>query len=298
MPKDIFIKSVELKNKEIMGYRECGNGNRTILLVHGNMTSSKHWDLVLENIPEDYKIYAIDLRGFGMSSYNTPIDSIKNFSDDIKLFIEALNIRNFTLVGWSLGGCVAMQFVVDYPGYASKLILMDSGSPKGFPMKKRDIFRRPTGKMLTTKKEIAYAIRYMLSAYKFNNRFLLKSMFTTGIYNVNKPSISKFNEYIDDTLTQRNLLDVTYALSYFNISNEHNKVVEGTGEIEKLYIPVLIIHGDKDKVVPLYIAMKTKEMIGDNAELVVLQNCGHSPIIDKLDELIRLILEFTDRIYL
>jgi pimeloyl-ACP methyl ester carboxylesterase len=290
--KEILLKSISLPNNETLGYRECGEGDKTFLLIHGNMTSSKHWDLVLEAIPENYKVYAVDLRGFGISTYNSPITSIKDLSDDLKLFADALDLKDFILVGWSLGGCVSMQFVVDNPEYASKLILMESGSTKGFPLEKRNIFRRRTGEMLKTKEEIAKAITPLLNAVEKKNKFLLKAMCNKSLYNVNKPSREKFQEYIDDILTQRNLLDVNHALSYFNISYESNGVIEGTGEVGKINIPTLVIHGDMDKLVPLSTAKRTKALIGHNAKLVILGNCGHSPVIDKLEEIIKLFTEF------
>ena len=294
MRKEILLKSISLPNNETLGYRECGEGERTFLLVHGNMTSSKHWDLLLDAMPENYKIYAVDLRGYGISTYNTPITYIKDLSDDLKLFVDALNLKDFTLVGWSLGGCVSMQFVIDNPGYASKLILMDSGSTQGFPLRKRSIFKTPTREMLKTKEEIEKLISPMLDALKNKNRFLLKFVCNKHLYNLNKPSKEKFEEYIDDILTQRNLLDVDYALAYFNISYESNGVIEGNRGVGKINIPTLIIHGDNDKIVHVSKAKRTKELIGDNAKLVILENCGHSPLVDKLEDVVKLFIEFIE----
>jgi len=129
-------ESITLSNKETLSYLKEGDGSNTLLLIHGNMSSSLSWDIFLDYVSEDFTVYAPDLRGFGDSSYEKSIDSIKDFSDDLKLFTEALNIKNFSLVGWSLGGNVAMQYVIDYPKDVKKLILMASGSIKGFPIKK------------------------------------------------------------------------------------------------------------------------------------------------------------------
>ena len=45
-------------------------GEKIVILVHGNMTSSKHWDVLIESLDPKYKVYALDLRGFGESSYH------------------------------------------------------------------------------------------------------------------------------------------------------------------------------------------------------------------------------------
>ena len=129
----VYLKKVELPNGETLGYREREGGHELVVLVHGNMTSSKHWDILLEQMPEEYKLYALDLRGFGSSTYHQPINSLKEFSDDLKLFVDALQLRDFTLVGWSTGGGVSMQYSADYPEHVKKLVLLASASTRGYP---------------------------------------------------------------------------------------------------------------------------------------------------------------------
>ena len=111
-----------LPNREQIAYRERAGGEQTVILVHGNMTSSKHWDVLMDAMDAKYKVYAPDFRGFGESSYNERVTSIKDFSDDLKGFVDALELKDFYLVGWSTGGAVCMQFVADYPGYCEKLV--------------------------------------------------------------------------------------------------------------------------------------------------------------------------------
>ena len=88
----------------------------------------------MDVLDEKYKVYAPDLRGFGQSSYNERITSIEDFSDDLKGFVDALELKDFYLVGWSTGGAVCMQFVADYPGYCEKLVLLASASTRGYPL--------------------------------------------------------------------------------------------------------------------------------------------------------------------
>ena len=131
---EIMIKSVVIPNGETIYYRERSGGTKNVLLVHGNMNSSKHWDVVLENMDPKYKLYAIDQRGFGLSSYHQKIYSIKDLADDLKQFVEAIGLKDFSIVGWSLGGTVCMQYVADNPDACEKLILLASGSTRGYPL--------------------------------------------------------------------------------------------------------------------------------------------------------------------
>jgi hypothetical protein len=57
--KPIQLKSISIANGETIGYRELSGGDKIILLIHGNMTSSKHWDIFMDKFPKGYKIYAI-----------------------------------------------------------------------------------------------------------------------------------------------------------------------------------------------------------------------------------------------
>src|SRR6056297_3178849 len=135
---DIMLKKIKLSNGETLGYRERAGGKEVIILLHGNMTSSKHWDVFMENFDEKYKLIAPDMREFGISTYNNKIKSIADFSQDLKLFIEKLDLNNFVLMGWSTGGCIAMKYTADNPGKAKKLILLESISSRGNPLYKLD----------------------------------------------------------------------------------------------------------------------------------------------------------------
>ena len=129
-----YLQRVTLKNGESYSYREMGSGDDILILLHGNMTSSKHWDVLVDKLQEDFRIIAPDLRGFGGSSYNKEISSLKDFSDDLKEFVDALDIISFYLCGWSTGGGVAMQFSANHNEYVKKLILVESLGIQGYPI--------------------------------------------------------------------------------------------------------------------------------------------------------------------
>ena len=134
MIKPATMEYVSLSNGETIAYQEVGRQNEEILvLIHGNMTSSQHFDLVIEKLQNQYHIYAIDLRGFGQSTYNKPIDSLQDFTEDVKLFIDKLNVKKFSLMGWSMGGGVAMEFTASHPTFVEKLILVESVGNERIP---------------------------------------------------------------------------------------------------------------------------------------------------------------------
>jgi len=194
----VELKKVKLANGEELAYREREGGEEPILLVHGNMTSSAHWDVVLDNLSPKYKVYAVDLRGFGESTYQNEIASVQDFSDDLRLFVDELGLRNFSLVGWSLGGTVCMQFCADHPGYCKRLFLLVSGSSRGYPFYPLGEDGLPDiNNRLRTYEQIQEddKTKIVQLAYDTLNYDFLKQMWDMTIYINNKPDEERYKKY-------------------------------------------------------------------------------------------------------
>ncbi|WP_438503643.1 intracellular short-chain-length polyhydroxyalkanoate depolymerase [Ectobacillus ponti] len=289
------ISAVVLPNGETIAYRKAGSGEQIVMLVHGNMTSSKHWDVLMERLQDEYTIYAPDLRGFGASTYQQPISSLKEFSEDVKQFADALGLQRFSIAGWSTGGGIGMQFAIDYPERVEKLVLIESVGIQGYPILKKDAAGQPVlGEFLTTKEEIAadpVQVAPVLQALQNRDKEFYRALWNLVIYTHKQPEPDHYEEYLEDMLTQRNLVDVDYALATFNISEEHNGVVAGTGEVRKLNAPTLVIQGARDYVVPPAMGEGIAKAV-PQAEYVLLPDCGHSPLVDCLDALVNTINSF------
>ncbi|OZI12192.1 alpha/beta hydrolase [Bacillaceae bacterium SAS-127] len=295
----VALNKVTLANGETLSYRERHGGSESLLLIHGNMTSSKHWDMLIDHLDKQYKVYAVDLRGFGGSTYHEPIRSIKDFSDDVKQFVDEIGLENFAIIGWSTGGAVAMQFVADHPGLCDQLILLASASTRGYPF----FGSTPEGlpdvsNRLTTYEEIkADPTKTIMiqKAYDMNNRELLKGLWNMLIYTEKQPEPAQFEAYVDDMLTQRNLAEVYHALNTFNISKAYNGAVDGTNQAKDITIPVLVLRGDRDFVITAEMTSEIIEDLSDHIEFVELTDCGHSPLVDDLEQLNSEITKFLEK---
>ncbi len=112
--------------------------DRTLVLIHGNVSSSLFWQELMQDLPSDLRVIAIDLRGFG-STEHAPIDAtrgLRDFSDDVHDTLAELGIPSAHLVGWSMGGGVVMQYALDHP--VLSLTLQAPVSPYGFGGTRRD----------------------------------------------------------------------------------------------------------------------------------------------------------------
>ena len=92
--------------------------------------------------------------------------------------------------------------------------------------------------------------------------------------------------------TQRNLAEVHHSNNTFNISHYHNGLVEGNAKVDDIDVPVLVLYGDRDLVVTKEMNQEILADLGDKATFIELKNCGHSPLIDDLPQLLKAMTSF------
>lgn len=288
--------TVTIESGEKIFYRKSGNGEKKLLLIHGNMSSSRYWLNFMSKFPSDFTLYAVDMRGFGESSYNQPLESLEDLAEDLVMFAREMNLDRITPVGWSTGGGVGMVMAALYPDLVEKLVLVESVSYKGFPIYRKNEKGEPIfGSFYSSKEELAadpVQVAPVVEAYKTGNSDLLKYLWDQMIYVASKPDPEEFEKNIETTMKQRNLVDLDWALATFNISHAYNGVSEGNGLVDQIKCPVLAFWGDQDLVVTREMAEETVKAIGENARLVILEGCGHSPFTDKPEEMLDEIIKF------
>ena len=109
-----------------------------VVLVHGNVSSSLFWQPTMLALPG--RSLAVDLRGFGESEVKD-VDAtrgVRDFSDDVASVLDTLGIPRAHLVGWSMGGGVVMQLMLDRPDLVETVTLVSPVSPYGFGGTRRD----------------------------------------------------------------------------------------------------------------------------------------------------------------
>lgn len=103
-----------------------------VVLVHGNVSSSLFWQPLMLALPRP--TVAIDLRGFG-DSEPLPVDATRglaDYADDVASVLDALGVADAHVVGWSMGGGVVLQLLLDRPGLVRSLTLQAPVPPQGF----------------------------------------------------------------------------------------------------------------------------------------------------------------------
>ncbi|MBR3875926.1 MAG: alpha/beta hydrolase [Clostridia bacterium] len=278
---------------EELAYLDEGQGP-VVVMVHGNMSSSVHFEPLITRIKDKYRCIAVDLRGFGDSSYNNRFDTLEELADDVNAFTEALGLDSYYLVGWSNGGGVSLKLCAKYPDKVKKFFDIEGAGLKGYPVYKKENYKS-TGEPYASKEEMAadpLQVAPALACFEKGDAATMTAIWDATIYTVNMPTREQNDLWMSETLKQRNLVDLDWALANLNMSDEYTPYGKGDGSIKNIKCPVMLTMGEKDIIVPDYMVLDNYNALGSLATLLPYENCGHSPMVDCPDRLAEDVCKF------
>lgn len=250
---------MKLKANEIeLYYKEEGKGS-PIVFIHGWMDDHSVWDSQIEYFSKNHRVIAYDQRGHGRSDKPKKGYSIETLSDDLYNVTQKLNIRQFALVGHSLGGMAAMVFALEHPEKVSKLVLVSTYA-----------------KSATSSRIMLWVLIHALPY----------SIFADGSidFKYYKPSKQIKSEAIDITLRTPKYA-ARECLKEFCTNYDIRDRVSG------IKVPTLIIVGDKDTSTPVVMSRYLRREI-EGSKLAIIPDCKHMPMIDRADMVNEAIGEF------
>ncbi|WP_258171138.1 alpha/beta fold hydrolase [Paenibacillus sp. R14(2021)] len=248
--------------KNVRLYVEDVGKGKPVVFLHGWPFNHEMFEYQQNTLPaKGIRFIGIDLRGFGKSDHTYNGNNMQTYAEDVRAVIEKLNLKDATLLGFSMGSTVATQYMTKYQdNRVSKLILTAAPTPKwGLP--KEAIDGLVVGLIQDRPKALA------VGADTF----------------VTKPS----TEYLT-WLSQLGLEADPHA------SIESIKSVAATdltGKLNKIKVPTLILHGVQDKTVPFAVAEELHKEI-KNSKLVPFENSGHGLFYDEKDKYNEQIINF------
>ncbi len=282
--------------KETLAYLDEGQGD-VVLMIHGNMSSSVHYEPLISRIKDKYRCVAVDLRGFGDSTYNERFDTLEELADDVALFMDALELGSVYLVGWSNGGGVSLKLCAKYPEKIKKFFDIEGAGHKGYPVYQKENYKS-TGKPYASKEDMAkdpIQVAPAIACFEKGDFATMTAIWDATIYTVNKPTREQNEYWMAETLKQRNLVDLDWALANLNMSDEYTPYGKGDGTIHNITCPVAFTTASKDIVVPDYMVMDNYNALSHLAILIPYENCGHSPMVDCPDRLAKDVVDFFTR---
>lgn len=247
---------VETAPGEITHFHEAGSGTPVILL-HGSGTgvsAAANWWLTVPGVSSSVRVIALDLIGWGATIQ--PEDTqygIREWGAHVLRFLDALGIEKAWLVGNSLGGWIALQMAIDDPGRLLGVVSMGTGGAA------------PTA-----------AIRQH-SDPDTSTEGLRKAfdVFVTDPALIADDMIAARQEVARYEVANGRLAKVIAARE-----RDRFEVVLKREDLEKITLPVLLVHGRLDVVIP---PSRTAELVEwiPSSDAVVLNQCGHWSQIER-----------------
>src|ERR1044072_1504377 len=256
-PKEVLVFGQKIN------YVEAGSGP-TVILLHGLGGSSQVWQFNIPALAEKYHVVVPDQIGFGKSDKPLVNYRIRTYVDFLDQFCKQLKIERASLVGNSMGGWIATAFTAAFPDRVDKLVLADAAGyapPKGLDT------RTFYGLNPTTRD----GMKVLVAKVFYNKLF-------------------KSDAAIDQAIATR-----LAAGDGYTINSITESIIRGEdfldAAVKTIKRPTLIIWGRQDGLVPLAEGEHfNKDIAG--SKLVVFDQCGHMPNVEKPAEFNAAVLKF------
>ena len=241
-------------------YEDYGTG-KPVVLIHGWPLSGRSWENQVPALVEaGYRVVTYDRRGFGQSSQPWGGYDYDSFAADLHTLIEHLDLRELTLVGFSMGGGEVARYIGTYgTERVAKAVLAAAVPP--FLYKSDD---NPDGVLDDA------AIAGFLSGIK-DDRIAFLDGFTVGFFSAGE----KLKVSDVQRVYARNIAAFASPKATLDCVNAFG-ATDFRPDLAKFSIPTLVIHGDSDAIVPFEASGKRAHEAIDGSELVVIEGGPHA----------------------
>jgi pimeloyl-ACP methyl ester carboxylesterase len=247
--------------------RRTGAG-RPVVLVHGLMAGGEVWYRQEGPLAQDHDVIIPDLRGHGRSGKPTDGHTVEDHAADLDAVLEALNIERADVVGWSMGAVIAMHYTATRPARVDRLALLS-----------------PTP-MMVSQEGFQHAIPFD------GLRPMLRGLITDF------PGTARgFAELLTAPENDASVVDLLYSLALKTNGITAAAAILGIGcgdlreTIARIDRPTLVLHGERDQVVPPAAGRWVSEQI-PGSRFEVLADAAHAFMLTRPDEVTPLLREF------
>lgn len=250
-----------------MSYSDIGEGSVPIVFLHGFPFDKTMWQGQMDALKSSYRVIACDIRGFGKSTDEDSQFSIDLFANDLKDFLEKLNIEKAIICGLSMGGYIALNAFEKFPELFEALILCDT-------------------QCIADTKEVQEK-RYKTidqieveGTTKFNEGFI-KSVFHKDTLVHEKNIVEQLKKVVDAN-SKRIITQGLVAIAERS---------ETCSKLNAIDIPTLIICGRQDEVTPLE-QSEAMHVAIDGSKLRIIENAGHVSNLEQSEIFNKHLLDF------
>jgi pimeloyl-ACP methyl ester carboxylesterase len=249
-----------------LSYVEVGSGP-VLLLIHGMAGTHATWQAVIEPLAERHTVIAVDLPGHGASEAGAGDYSLGSLAAGLRDLLVKLGHERATLVGHSLGGGIAMQFAYQFPEITERLVLVSSGGlgPEVNPVLRAAAL--PGANLF---------IAATAGPGRVAGAALARGLATVGLQpSADVAEFARGYASLADAPRRSAFLATLRAV----VGTDGQRVDAG----DRLYlaegVPVLIIWGRRDRIIPVAHAERAHEAIPDS-RLEIFDAAGHMPQLE------------------
>jgi pimeloyl-ACP methyl ester carboxylesterase len=247
-----------LKEEHGFSYIDEGEGE-VLLLLHGLMGSLSNWDGVVNQFKSKYRVLIPILPIYDMPLITTGVKSLSKF---VHKFIKFKKLENITVLGNSLGGHVALVYVLAHPENIKAMVLTGSSG----------LYENAFGGSFPRRESIDF-VREKVQ-YTFYDPAIATDELVNDVYKL-----------VNDRHSVIRLLAMAKSAIRHNMKKD----------LHKMQMPVCLIWGKDDKITPPEVALEFNELL-PNAELHWLDKCGHAPMMERPEEFNVLLGAFLEKI--
>jgi pimeloyl-ACP methyl ester carboxylesterase len=278
LPPQFDEWQIELHGRRVI-YRVTGSGP-PIVLIHGMLNSSSHWQSVALNLASDYTVIAPDLIGHGDSAAPRGDYSLGAHAASIRDLLAAVGIDRATIVGHSLGGGVAMQFFYQFPQRVERLVLISSG---GLGHEVSPVLRTAALPGMSALLSLTINPR-LLSALAETGRRLRQRGVRAGVH---MQAVARALSPLENADARGAFLHTLRA-----VIDVHGQRVSATDRLYLLEsLPTMIVWGERDNTIPLIHGRNAHQAI-PHSRFRTLPQAAHFPHLEDPDGLSEVLREF------
>jgi pyruvate dehydrogenase E2 component (dihydrolipoamide acetyltransferase) len=247
-------------------YLKRGNGAEAAVLIHGFGGDLNTWMFNHEDLAATRTVYSLDLPGHGASSKQVGGGALADFAKDLGGFMDAVGVLKAHLAGHSMGGALALEFALAHPERTRSLVLIASAG-------------------LGPEIDGEYIEGFITASRRKELQRHVEKLF------VNPKLISR--QLIEDILKYKRLDGVESALRTIaaQFCPGGRQAAELRNQLDRLSIPVLVIWGAEDRILPPSHARGLPESI----RVEILAGSGHMVQMEAAIKVNRLIRSFWER---
>ncbi|WP_133574759.1 alpha/beta fold hydrolase [Pedobacter metabolipauper] len=260
-------------------FEDLGSG-KPVILIHGWPVSHEMWEYqVTALVNAGYRCISYDRRGFGQSDKPWTGYDYDTLTDDLHEVITALDLTDVTLVGFSMGGGEVVRYLGRYgSSRVSKAVLVSSVVP--LLVKTEDHEEGVPREMFD---------EIIANIHKDRPAFLTdfgKQFFSEGVLNKPvSPEIQNWMHHMAVISSPKATADCVRSFSETDLRTD----------LRNITVPMMIIHGDDDKTVPIKATSEITSSMLPTAEYYIFEGAPHGLFITNKDELNNLLINFLNK---